>query len=85
MIVTNDKIFGSVSVHAVRASPMIINENSLICATVSPVIKLSLGEYHNFIMSVIMIIGLPISTNHEKSIIGSIMVPILSKTICPPR
>ena len=85
MIVTSDNILGSSIIPVVSANPTTINENSDICATVSPVMKLSLLPYHSFINILITMIGFHINTNAENSNIGTIMLVILSNTICPHR
>ena len=69
IIVTIDSILGSVICQAVTHRATRINENSLIWATVNPVINQSLLEYQSDFIIVITIIGFQINTNNDSKII----------------
>gem|GEM_PF-5651041 len=62
----------SVISHDPYAIPSTIKLNSLICATVNPVIIPTFFLYHIIPMMVITIRGLPISTNSDKIMIDPI-------------
>ncbi len=61
---------------------MIINENSLTCATVNPTIIPFLDLYHNMPIKIITINGFPINTNNENTMIGTMLLLISVNTSC---
>jgi len=62
-----------------------INENSLICATVSPALNHVLLVYPSFPMIAITIIGFQININNESNAIDRLYHHMLFSVICVPK